>query len=74
MNNVTRKQIKNLISELNTISDKLENILDDEQDKFDNLSEGLQYSLMGETMEDAIDCMNDGLNSINEAIINLKNI
>ena len=74
MNKVTRQKIKEIVSELDKISDKLEIIMNDEQDKFDNLSDGLQCSPTGEAIEEAIDFLNDGISGVNTAIFELKNI
>ena len=68
MNNQRRKELDVIINMLNSAKDKLESIIDDEQCAFDNLPAGIQCSMHGEQMENAIDSMNDALDNIDEAI------
>lgn len=68
MNKIRRKRIENTIEKLEKIMAEFEDIRDDEQDCFDNLPESLQYSERGETMEEAIDVLDNVLDNINDAI------
>ena len=62
MNNSRRKAIEKLTTEMKekledvlvTYSERLQEILDEEQECYDNLPEGIQYSEKGETMEECI--------------------
>lgn len=72
MNREQRKEIKELIKQLEVVKDKIDSIRDDEEDKFDNLSEGLQATMRGQDMEDAISNMEDAIDNIAEAVANLE--
>lgn len=74
MNNKRRKKIKDVILDLTNIKNinfislqnKIEKILDEEQEAFDNLPENLQYTTNGEKSEEAICLLEDILESIEE--------
>ena len=51
MNNNRRKEIRNVIEQLESIQTQIENIRDDEQDCIDNMPENLQESECHETAE-----------------------
>ena len=72
MNKETRNDIKKIVVRLNLIRDEIDRIKDKEEDKFDNLSEGLQATMKGQDMEEAIEYLGDALDSIDEAIGNLE--
>lgn len=72
MNREQRKEIKELIKQLEIVKDKIDSIRDDEEDKFDNLSEGLQATMRGQDMEDAIGNLEDAIDNIAEAVANLE--
>lgn len=72
MNREQRKEIKELIKQLEMVKNKIDSIRDDEEDKFDNLSEGLQATMRGQDMEDAIGNMEDAIDNISEAVANLE--
>lgn len=74
MNNKRRKKIKDVILDLTNIKNinfislqsKIEKILDEEQEAFDNLPENLQYSINGQRSEDAINSLEDAIEEIND--------
>lgn len=80
MNNVRRKKISKLINELETLNDNynrewlnrcigvLEDIKNEEEEAFDNMPEGLQYSSRGIDAEAAIDNLEEALGYLEEAI------
>lgn len=82
MNKQRRKEIENIIMELNDAKSKLEKlsarietVLDEEQDAFENLPEGIQDSERGDIMqrnidslENAFDGIDNAFNEINDAI------
>lgn len=81
MNKKRRKQISDIVMELETIKSKLSSVLAEEEMVFDNMPENLQGSMRGEESEEAIDLMNDAdsalddaLESLQEAIENLEEI
>ena len=79
MNNIRRKRISNLIGALERLNghcskeelDKCKNILEyiknEEEEAFDNMPEGLQYSMRGMDSEAAIDNLNEALEYLEEA-------
>lgn len=57
MNKERREELLDVVQLLDEAIDRLEEIRDDEQDAFDSLPEGLQYSSRGDAMQDAIDTL-----------------
>ena len=74
MNAQGRKEIAKYIATLEEIKDKLEFMQEDEQDKFDNMPEGLQESERGEAMQEAIEVLGDAVSSLEEAIDRLNEV
>ena len=74
MNKQRRKDIDRLKNLINTLKDDPENILNDEQDYFDNMPENLQGSLRGEESEDAISNMEDAIENLSDAIESLEEV
>lgn len=83
MNIFRRQKIKSIISALymndnisilsiQQIQKRIENVLDEEQDAFDNLSEGLQYTKNGQKMEESIDYLEECLEIIDDILIELQ--
>lgn len=68
MNNKGRAELADIKSVLEAARGRLESVLNDEQMKFDNLTEGLQATMRGCAMEEAIENMNSAVESIDEAI------
>jgi hypothetical protein len=73
MNAQGRKEIAKYIASLKEIKSKLESMKDDEEEKYDNMPEGLQDSERGEKMQESIDaldnactCLEDTIDSLNE--------
>lgn len=71
MNNKRRAALRQCETELKEVADKLQSILIEEQDCFDNMPEGLQSSLRGMDSEDAIDNMEGADGEISDAIKSL---
>jgi len=72
MNKARRKELDEVIAliggiDLNNIAQYLTDYQAEEQDKFDNLSEGLQASEQGQTIEAAADALQEALDAIEEA-------
>ena len=61
-------------SELKQLSSELSSILNEEQDAFDNMPEGLQSSYRGTCSEDAIDNMEEASEKLDEVIELLNDI
>lgn len=55
-------------AELKQLSSELSSILNEEQDAFDNMPEGLQSSYRGMCSEDAIDNMEEASDKLDEVI------
>lgn len=62
------------INNLKSISTGLSVILNEEQDAFDNMPEGLQSSYRGMCSEDAIDSMEEASDKLDEVIELLNEI
>ena len=71
MNKERRKQIDGMIAKLDNIKEHISDILDDEQNAFDNMPESIQYSERGYNMQEAIDNLDDSIGNIVDAIDNL---
>ena len=74
MNAKVRKEIAKHIASLGEIKDKLESIMENEQEKYDNMPEGLQNSERADEMLEAIDNLGSAVSSIEEAVEYLENI
>lgn len=57
MNKERREELLDVVQSLDEAIDRLEEIRDDEQDAFDSMPEGLQYSSRGDAMQEAIDTL-----------------
>lgn len=57
MNKERRERLLDVTQLLDEASDLIDEIRDEEQDAFDSLPEGLQYSSRGDGMQDAIDTL-----------------
>ena len=75
MNKLRRKELLEIIKDLNIMKDKddlysiineLDNIKDEEADYYNNIPENLQYSQRAEDSERAIDNLEEALNLLNE--------
>jgi len=74
MNKIRRIKIKEQIEAMEIIKSSIEDILDEEQDAFDNMPESLQYSERGETSQDSIDAMENVLSSLEDILEELEAI
>jgi len=52
MNKQRRKALQNILERLDEIRSDLSDVVTEEQDAFDNMPEGLQYSEKGEAIEE----------------------
>jgi hypothetical protein len=73
MNKIRRQELQKIIKELTELKNKIESVMDDEQLSFDNLTEGLQATMRGSAMEDAIDNLSSAIDSMDEAIDYISN-
>lgn len=72
MNNKRRKEISKIITELENLEIRLNSVLYEEEDAYDNMPDNLKGSMRGEESEEAIDVMNNADSVLNDAINNLK--
>jgi len=66
MNKDTRKQLTDKIGTIEELISELETIRDEEQEKYDNMPEGLQSGEKGEAMQSAIDALESAISSADE--------
>lgn len=66
MNNKRRKELRSISSGIDELRNRLDAVIGEEQDAYDNMPEGVQDSDKGTTMVDAIDTMEDILNTMGE--------
>ena len=52
--------------EIANLSGPIEEVKDEEQDSFDNLTEGLQATERGQQMQAAVEAMDEAMNTLNE--------
>lgn len=74
MNKERRTKIERVIKEIEQVKTSLQSILDDEQFAFDNMPENLQSSMRGEESEESINCMDEAIAALDEAIEQLETI
>lgn len=74
MNKERRKRIADAIAAIGKIESLVQNILDDEQEAYDNMLEGAKSSENGITSEDAQDNLDSAIEALEEAISYLEEI
>ncbi len=74
MNKQRRKAISDVTVLTEEIKSKIEDILFEEQDYYDNIPENLLASEMAEQSEEAIDMLQDAIDSLDEIIENIRGI
>lgn len=72
MNKYRRKELEKISLLVEASRSLLEEILNEEQEAFDNLPESLQYSEKGERMEEIIGYLEDSLIDLESAIENIN--
>jgi hypothetical protein len=74
MNAKRRKLIETIIDILEQQRDEIDYVASDEQEAFDNMPEGLQYSERGDTMQENIDDLESASSDLDDIISNLNDI
>lgn len=74
MNRERRKELEAIVSELDSLLDRLSDVRDEERWAFDNLSEGLQQSERGMKIEENADNLDFACDEINSTIDELREI
>ena len=72
MNNARRKKINDVVVGLEELSRKIEYILDEEQECFDNMPENLQESDRACAIQDSIDNLENAIDKIEDIIDDLS--
>lgn len=74
MNAKQRKALQGYAESLGKIKCAIEKMMDEENDKLDNMPEGLQESERGDAMQEAIDNLESAFSSLEDAIDYLNEI
>ncbi len=74
MNAWRRNKISATICALTIERENIQGIMDEEQEAFDNLPEGLQASERGEKLTENVDALQDAYTAIEECIERLEEI
>lgn len=74
MNKKRRKEIENLRESISETKAKLQDLLDEEQQAFDNMPESIQESERGEEIQEIIEYMEAAIDSLKEATESLTEI
>lgn len=72
MNEKRRKLLKKAVNELEKASSIVDAVSEEEQNCLDNIPDNLQESEMSYRMENAIDCLQDAIEDIENAIEKVK--
>lgn len=74
MNAKDRKKVGEWIENLSKVKSEIEDMQQDQQDKYDNMPEGLQDSEKGEALEEAANTLEEVSESVGSAIESLQEI
>lgn len=74
MNNNQRKIVRGWQESLEKIKSEIEDMQNKEQEKYENMPDGLQESEKGEALEEAAENLGEAASNIEDAIDNLSNI
>lgn len=74
MNAKQRKTLQGYVESLDEIKNAVDEMAEEEQDKYDNMPEGLQESERGEAIQEAIGNLESASSSLEEAIDYLNEI
>ncbi|HGW6104735.1 TPA: hypothetical protein ACNIQM_002903 [Citrobacter werkmanii] len=67
MNNERRKRLTLLAQQITELKDDVQSVLDEEEDAFNNLPEGLQSGERGDAMQTAIAALDAAVSALEEA-------
>ena len=68
------KTLKRCLNMIQNAHDVLEEVRDEEQDAYDNLPEGLQYSERGDLMQEAVDNLDEAVDYLNDVLSSLEDV
>ena len=66
MNNIRRRNIDGILAAVTEVQEMIENVLDEEQEAFDTMHESIQNSERGDTAQEAIEALENAINSCEE--------
>ena len=72
MNKRRRQEIQEVINEMSLLEDKLNGIMEDEQDYLYNIPENLTSSIKYEEAEETVSVLNEAIDLISEIILCLE--
>ena len=72
MNNIRRKVLKSILEEIEEIKNRLEGVLSDEEEAFDNIPENLQGTERYEKAEEIISYLEDAISELDESISSIE--
>jgi predicted nuclease with TOPRIM domain len=73
MNKESRKELKNIVVEINSLQERITNCKSSEQKSFENIMhENLQFGKRGKRIEENISYLKDSWNDLKTAIYNIK--
>ena len=74
MNNNRRKSLQEILSELETLYDRLEEVKAREEESFDNIPEDFEGTEYYEFAEAAVENLGNALDSLDEALESLREV
>ena len=74
MNYTRRNILQRIVDDLNSLLTDIDMVKDEEQDAYDNMPEGLQYSERGETMQENIDTLESIYDDMQNIIDNIEEV
>lgn len=74
MNKEQKNKIEQLKSQLLDISEQIEKLSDEEQEKFDNLNEGMQAMERFQKLQENADCLSTAQEQIEDVINTLEEL
>ena len=72
MNKENRKELEKAIALIEDAKEIVERIKDEEQEKFDNLTEGLQQTERGQRFEETVSTLDDVFSQLEEAVYGIN--
>lgn len=74
MNQTRRNKIREIQEDLRIISEKIEELRDEESDAYENMPESLQESEKGEKAMRAVDILDQAIGEVDDSISTLEDI
>lgn len=66
MNRIRRKELQDILDQMTQLRERLETVMNEEQEAYDNLPDSIQDGGQGIKMSNAIDCMDTALSSMED--------